>query len=1253
MAGKSTSSSVARLNHIPVQTSVYGTPITIGWGTFRCSPNVVWQGTLKSTAIKQSTGGKGGKTTTGYNYYASTIMGICQGAIVGIKEAFKDSNHYVDGDLYTRYNSIASALTAAGNSAMAADYTALATMYQKINTSATTAMQSVGLSVTVGNIGQAAKGFLTGDEAIGYSGLAYAYAQDYALSTSATLPNHTFVVSSNTRMTVGSVTLDDAHPADVITDFFTNTYYKLPSWQSGLLGDLTEYRAACTAYGFFLSPCLDSQSTASSFLQEIIEASNAEAYFSEGVLKIRPYADVAKTANGATFTPNLTPVYSFTDSDYVVSDGEEPIRLELKSPADAYNYVQIEYTDRTHAYNSSIAPAYDQASIDQFGLRKQDPITYRAINLPSVATSVAQVKLQQTCNVRATYHFTVPEQYCLIEPMDLVEVTDVVLGLVNQLVRVKEVTENDDGTLTLSCVEMLVGASSAPLITRQSPVAAQTDFNVAPPNVSNPVLINPPRSITTAGQNEAWIAVAGSNENWGGCEVWASFDNVNYSKYTSIDSPSRYGSLTASLPSAADPDNTNTLAVDLTASLGSLTSASSTASGAGATLCLIDGELISYTTATLTDTFKYNLTGLRRGQNSTSPAAHSSGARFIRLDDNIVKYPYNASQVGKTLYLKFLSFNPYGLNTQELSDVSPYSITLNPGSAPTIDIVATSSADGSAAVSAINAINDSSILTKDKKPQVIQDWNTVQTEYTTSNWVSTASGLGITTEVTAYQNAYIALTNYLNSLTVAGGASTNWYDYTTNTAINRTNWNNAWQGYDTTKLALQAKINAAQKVNNDNVTLSNSSKGLENLNAGFDVYTNATGLPDTGWNNWNTPNATRISDGTGGYACRINGSASAGVGQGIYFAQACRTNAYIVKYIKYILRAGTNQGGMLYDPNGGHIYFANTPDAYGNIAGNGVVGQTYVFSKIVKAVSGQADIIIFASSDSWALASAGANNANTLDIYECGWRYATDSEIKTQTIEVGADVTLNAQITPSGATSTIIDFLGGVPVSGQLPRTVQARAFKGGTEITSGGTWAISNAQNCTVTVSNASGSNGLESISALSGTGNVERSYVRNLTYNGVLAFQQKVTIGYNNTDSVAVQSKAGVPRLFGNNVNSSSWASMSTNGVMSIANCPANGVINLGGGITFSDPIGGTSGDCVVRVRLMVDGSAVYTSDAKTVIISGSPVSADFSDVYKYINSTLLGAGTHTFNIEAQRVSGTATAMSGGSLSVTVTGT
>jgi hypothetical protein len=68
----------------------------------------------------------------------------------------------------------------------------------------------------------------------------------------------------------------------------------------------------------------------------------------------------------------------------------------------------------------------------------------------------------------------------------------------------------------------------------------------------------------------------------------------------------------------------------------------------------------------------------------TPIASHSAGDAFIRLDQAIFAFPYNAQQVGRTAMVKFQSFNQWGLGLTPLANCVAYSIVATPatGAAP-------------------------------------------------------------------------------------------------------------------------------------------------------------------------------------------------------------------------------------------------------------------------------------------------------------------------------------------------------------------------------------------------------------------------------------------------------------------------------------------------------------------------------------------------------------------------------------------
>lgn len=109
---------------------------------------------------------------------------------------------------------------------------------------------------------------------------------------------------------------------------------------------------------------------------------------------------------------------------------------------------------------------------------------------------------------------------------------------------------------------------------------------------------------------------------------------------------------------------------------GTLLSGSALDAERANTLCWIDGECLSYTTATMLQNGNYELSGLVRGQYNTAAAAHGQGAKFARCDETLLKTPLKKEDIGKKLWLKFTSYNIFGAQEQSLADVDAYEYTV-------------------------------------------------------------------------------------------------------------------------------------------------------------------------------------------------------------------------------------------------------------------------------------------------------------------------------------------------------------------------------------------------------------------------------------------------------------------------------------------------------------------------------------------------------------------------------------------------
>lgn len=621
--------SETKLAGVQVQTSLLGEPIVFGYGRTRISCNLIDYVGFK--AVEQQQGGKGGGGYKSYTYSASVIMALCEGPITGVRSVYKDSSTFT------------------GSGALA----------------------QAGLSLATGTLTQSPWGYMVSmfpDHALGYSSLAYVYAQDYSLGSGASLSNHGFEVDFAIQFGPNG----DAVAADIATDFLTNASYGVTGWANGLIGDWTDWSNYAKAANLLISPVIDSSGAAADVLKRLSEQTNTDLYWSEGKLKAKPLGDATVTANSVTWVPDLTPVYDLTEDDFL---GE--VQLEIVDQSDAKNYVTVEFLDRANQYQPAPMPAQDLDDIITYGLRKGDVTQMHDICEASIAQIAAQLLLQRSLYIRDRFVFRLPEDFVLLEPTDLVTLTTTVDGmkLNRRLVRIEEINEDETGESEYVAREVPGQTATAAAYASHSSAGYQPNPDVAPGSVTSPVLFIPPSGLLTL-DGEAWLAAGSSSPNWGGCQVWVSADGVSYQQIGTITTPARYGTLTAALANAADPDNTNTLKVDLTSSAGTLASVTAAQMNAGGTLSLVDNELVGYQTATLTAANKYDLTTLRRGLYGSSPAAHSIGGRYVRLDDAIFKIKYSGLNVGNTLYVKLPSFNIYGRALEDISTVSAYTLSL-------------------------------------------------------------------------------------------------------------------------------------------------------------------------------------------------------------------------------------------------------------------------------------------------------------------------------------------------------------------------------------------------------------------------------------------------------------------------------------------------------------------------------------------------------------------------------------------------
>ena len=637
MGGKSSTitSAEERILSLQVQQSSQGLTLPVIYGRTRVAGNLIWYGDFVTIENKTTTqqGGKGGggakQVDIAYTYEAAVMLALCEGEIQGVGRIWRDKE---------KFDSLAQLRL--------------------------TLMRGGDEQPLWTHLAQAKH---TG-QALNYSGTAYLCSPNYELTKSAQIYQHNFEVIGKLGY---SGNIPDANPREIIRDLLTNQRYGC-GFPVDSIGDTDRYSNYCRAVGIFLSPAYTEQGEAQRNISELLEQTNSAAVFSQGRLKIVPYGDGNYSGNGAVYVADNKAIYDLTDDDFIVSGAEDPVNVERKTNADAFNQIQVEYLDRDNDYNVAIAEVKDQANIEQYGLRPKEAVKMHGICDGKVAQKVAQQLLQRALYVRNEYEFKLGWKYCLLEPMDIVTLTDAGLGLNKTPVRITEIEEDEEGVLSVKAEDYPVGVHTVSEYPTQPSLGYSADYNVSPGNALAPVIFEAPLQLT-GGEPQIWMATAGG-DMWGGAEVWVSTDGDSYTRVGAVNHKARFGSLTAALPNGAVFDRTNTLSVEISA--GQMTGGTEQDSRDLLTLCYVDGEFLAYANAELKGVGRYTLGNLTRGAYGSAIDAHAAGSQFARIDDTLFRYTVPRNWIGRTVWVKLVSYNVFSGGIQDLASVPAYSYTI-------------------------------------------------------------------------------------------------------------------------------------------------------------------------------------------------------------------------------------------------------------------------------------------------------------------------------------------------------------------------------------------------------------------------------------------------------------------------------------------------------------------------------------------------------------------------------------------------
>ena len=431
-------------------------------------------------------------------------------------------------------------------------------------------------------------------------------------------------------------------------------------WSGGSNLGLNAIRNYCLAYNIFISGTLDSQTSATDFLNQLCRVANCAAVWDGAALNFIPYCEVSTYGNGASYVaPTASgPVLSLstlTSNHFLPQQDKSPVEWDRDRPSPNFNSLQIGFRDATQQYNSNYVIIADTADIAVQGAMPGSQENHDYITNSQTAQNIGWALLRRQVTVdRQDHKFSLPAYFeTMLTPMDLINLYDPDHSPFPVPVRIKTIdismTLEGKRQMELTVEPFMYGASvpiAPPSTGGPGGGTNPGGGNQQPGNINPPIIIETVPGLNVAGP-QIWIGVSGSAPGYGGCAIWLSTDGgASYgpNPIGLVIGRQTMGALTATYPiSLVNPDASDTLAFSLAESLGSITAVNAAGQAAYNSLCVLTNE---------------------------------SPARISYLKDGLV-FKMNLPQeyIGATLYFKFTAFNQTGGQQQQLSSVSPYTFT--------------------------------------------------------------------------------------------------------------------------------------------------------------------------------------------------------------------------------------------------------------------------------------------------------------------------------------------------------------------------------------------------------------------------------------------------------------------------------------------------------------------------------------------------------------------------------------------------
>jgi hypothetical protein len=349
------------------------------------------------------------------------------------------------------------------------------------------------------------------------------------------------------------------------------------------------------AFNLFGDLVMDTQKQAKDWLEDIGIAANAAYVWSGFKLKVIPRSEVSNAGNGAIYiAPTAAgPIASLTPSDFIGSESEAILKIARKAPVDRDNIIQIQHPNHPTAWDAIVTSMPDNAGIAKYGPRKADPKVVSCIPRADVATRIISVMIKRANYIINSYKGKLQAKWKLLEPMDLVLVTEPLLGLFAVPMMIVSVEEDEQFNLNVEFEDYYYAAHEPVVATTTDNQSFVPRTDIDPGSINPPIIfLAVPGMLKNLPAGNYLVYALSGGPDWGGAMIFASSDGTSdYQQIGQQFGKSTMGVLTSPWQEGIDPDFINSLAVDLSESTGALTNFSLTDENNFVSLFYVEGGL--------------------------------------------------------------------------------------------------------------------------------------------------------------------------------------------------------------------------------------------------------------------------------------------------------------------------------------------------------------------------------------------------------------------------------------------------------------------------------------------------------------------------------------------------------------------------------------------------------------------------------------------------------------------------------------